>query len=109
MAIATISDAHTFGQAVRAARKERELSQRALADRCGCSQRFISELERGKATAELGKALWVLEELGLTLVVRREHPSGDAQEAVERLAASVSERLARRARAKASLSEFLGE
>lgn len=109
MAIATISDAHTFGQAVRTARKERGLSQRALAARCGCSQRFISELERGKATAELGKALWVLSELGLTLMAQRKRPTEDAQEAVERLAASVSERLARRARTKAPLSEFLGE
>lgn len=109
MAIATISDAQTFGQAVRTARKERGLSQRALAARCGCSQRFVSELERGKATAELGKALRVLSELGLTLMVQREHPSGDAQEAVERLAASVSERLARRTHTKTPLSEFLGE
>lgn len=109
MAIATISDAHTFGQAVRAARKERGLSQRVLADRCGCSQRFISELERGKATAELGKALWVLSELGLTLMVQRKRPSEDAKEAVEQLAAHVSERLTRRSRTKTSLSEFLGE
>lgn len=109
MAIATISDAHTFGQAVRTARKERGLSQRALANRCGCSQRFISELERGKATAELGKALRVLGDLGLTLMVQRTRPSEDAQEAVERLAANVSERLTRRAHTKTSLAEFLGE
>lgn len=109
MAIAAILDAQTFGQAVRAARKEQGLSQRALAERCGCSQRFISELERGKATAELGKALWVLSELGLTLMVQRKRPSEDAQEAVEQLAASVSERLTRRTRTKTSLSEYLGE
>ena len=109
MVIAAISDAREFGQAVRAARKERGLSQRALAEYCGCSQRFISELERGKPTAELGKALWVLGKLGLKLMARPERPSGDAQEAVERLATSVSERLARRTRTKTSLTDYLGE
>ncbi|MBR3235703.1 MAG: helix-turn-helix transcriptional regulator [Atopobiaceae bacterium] len=107
MAIAAISDARGFGQAVRAIRKERGFSQRALAERCGCSQRFISELERGKPTAELGKALLVLGELGLTLVVQRECPSGDAQEAVEQLAANISERLMRKERHKTSLADYL--
>jgi hypothetical protein len=31
--------------------------------------RFLSELERGKETAEIGKVLRVLERLGLELVV----------------------------------------
>lgn len=109
MTIAAIWDAQTFGQVVRATRKERGLSQRALADHCGCSQRFISELERGKPTTELGKALGVLSELGLTLTVQRRHPSEDAQEAIERLAASVSERLERKERTKTTLLDYLEE
>lgn len=103
-----IDDASTFGRVVRSVRKERGLSQRALAGLCGCSQRFVSELERGKSTAELGKALQVLSVLGLSLVVQRESPSMDGRDAVDRLAASVSAKLEKRARIRTSLSDYLG-
>jgi len=54
-----------LGSTIRQVRKELKLNQTDLAKKAGCSQRFISELERGKQTAELGKTLDVLSALGL--------------------------------------------
>ena len=54
-----------LGHYIRQERKARLLNQTELAARVGCSQRFISELERGKSTAELGLTLRVLDALGI--------------------------------------------
>ena len=54
-----------FGAIVRARRKELGYSQHQLADYCGCGTRFISDLENGKDTIQLGKALDVAAMLGL--------------------------------------------
>ena len=59
-------EAGTLGAAVRQARKAHGLTQ---ADLAGTGPRFISELERGKASAELGKVLDVLAVLGLRLLL----------------------------------------
>ena len=55
------------GQAVRTARKAAGLTQRELAEECGCGVRFLSELENGKPTIELGRAIRVLNTLSLDL------------------------------------------
>lgn len=55
------------GAAVRARRKELGLTQRELAEACGCGTRFLSELENGKPSIELGKALRVLGVLSLDI------------------------------------------
>lgn len=52
-----------FGEAVRKFRKLRGLNQQQLAERAGCSIMYVSNLERGKPTAELGKALSILDVL----------------------------------------------
>lgn len=109
MAYAVIDNARSFGQAVRAARKEKGLSQRLLAEQCGCSQRFVSELERGKPTAELEKALALLAHLGLSLTADRRQPASDGRDAVEHLVGSVTERLERQARRTTSLADYLEE
>ena len=49
---------------VRAARKAQGLRQDELAGAAGVGIRFIVDLEAGKPTAQLGKALQVLEALG---------------------------------------------
>ena len=49
-----------IGEIVRHARKEAGMTQKELAKACGCGVRFLSELENGKPTIELGKALRVL-------------------------------------------------
>lgn len=58
-----------IGQLVRQKRKADKLTQAELAAMCSVGTRFVSELENGKETIELAKALRVLETLGLTVHV----------------------------------------
>ncbi|MDE2763216.1 MAG: type II toxin-antitoxin system Y4mF family antitoxin [Gemmatimonadota bacterium] len=53
-----------LGRIIRAARRAQGLRQDQLAGAAGVGVRFLSELERGKTTARLGKALAVLAALG---------------------------------------------
>lgn len=106
---AIVTDAPSFGRAVRSARKERGLSQRALAERCHCSQRFVSELERGKPTAELGKAFCVLVELGLTVSIQSADAAADGRAAVNQLVKAASHQIGRDVRRSTSLRDYLGE
>lgn len=59
-----------IGMAITDARKARGYSQQEFADLAGVGRRFISELESGKPTAEIGKVLLVLTALGLDLELR---------------------------------------
>ena len=59
-AIVDLNGANQFGEAIRFFRKQRGITQKQLADAAGCSIMFVSNLERGKETAELGKALKIL-------------------------------------------------
>lgn len=60
-----ITDAKTFGQALRDRRRALGYTQAFLADFSGLSVSFISDLENGKETAELGKAIFLANLLGL--------------------------------------------
>lgn len=62
-----ITDTSDLGKILRAKRKAQGLTQMDVAGHCGLSQRFISEVERGKATAEIGKVLFLLNALGIDL------------------------------------------
>lgn len=64
-----IKDAAAFGRAVREKRKQLGYTQGYLAEFTGLSVSFISDLERGKATAELGKAIELVQLLGMDLVL----------------------------------------
>lgn len=66
-----IADAADFGAAVRKRRKELGYTQADLACYCGCSAVYLSNLENGKETAEIGKALFVMGRLGLDLVAMK--------------------------------------
>lgn len=55
---------HQLGTIVRSTRRALALSQAQLAGAAGVGIRFLIELERGKPTAHLGKALAVLDALG---------------------------------------------
>ena len=104
-----VESASDFGQAVRTARKEAGLSQMQLAKRCGCSQRFVSEIERGKETAELGRALKLLEVLNVplsagTLMVDLDGRA-EVQYAVVRIASEIDEK----PRKRRPLSDYLDE
>lgn len=60
-----------LGGAIRAERKKQGLTQTDLAEVCGVSLSFVSNLENGKTTTELGKTLKVIQTLGLNLMLRR--------------------------------------
>lgn len=65
-----ITDAAAFGKAVRERRKQLGYTQGYLAEFTGLSISFISDLERGKATAELGKSIELIQLLGMDLIVK---------------------------------------
>ena len=62
-----IQTSKAFGSAIRRARTDQGLSQVELAARAGVGRPWLSELETGKRTAELGRALSVLSALGLAV------------------------------------------
>ena len=89
---ANISLPEDLGRAVRAARKDQGLTQTELAHRSGCSQRFVSEFERGKPGAELGKVLQLINALGLAVRLSSartvEQNRREVSEAIARIEAS---------------------
>lgn len=70
-----------LGAALRAQRKAQGLTLEQLSGLSGLGMRFLSELERGKVTAELGKTLEVARLLGLDcfLVPRSESFSAEGR------------------------------
>ena len=62
-----ITSVESLGSAIRAARKRLGLTQLELAEACNVGITFVTQLERGKATAELGRALRVAQAVGLDL------------------------------------------
>ncbi len=66
-----IYDTADFGAAIRKRRKELGYTQAELASYCGCSAVYLSNLENGKESAEIGKAMFVLGRLGLDLFVKK--------------------------------------
>ncbi len=66
-----ITDAVSLGQAIRRRRKELHYTQEQLAEYTGFSASFISDLERGKETAQLGKAIFLANLLGLDILVNK--------------------------------------
>jgi HTH-type transcriptional regulator / antitoxin HipB len=57
------------GRTIRDARKSLGVTQKKLALSSGTGLRFIIDLERGKKTCELGKALTVLHTLGIKMIL----------------------------------------
>ncbi len=68
--ISKILDTQSLGNIVRQQRKQQAATQVAFASLCGVGVRFISDLENGKPTIEIGKVLHVLNNLGLELAVQ---------------------------------------
>ncbi|MDD2366199.1 MAG: helix-turn-helix domain-containing protein [Desulfuromonadaceae bacterium] len=62
-------DAKTVGSIIRAERKSKGLTIAELAEHCNVGARFISELENGKESIEIGKALKVIKRLNLLVTV----------------------------------------
>ena len=65
-----IVNAESFGKAIRARRKELHYTQGFLAEFSGLSVSFISDLENGKKTIELEKAINLANLLGLDLILK---------------------------------------
>lgn len=60
-----------LGSIIKAERKRQGFTLAEFAGLCGVGITFLSQLENGKETAELGKALAVLTTLGLDVFVER--------------------------------------
>lgn len=74
-----ISSIQDIGRLVRAQRKSQSATQAEFASLCGVGVRFISELENGKPTMELGKVLHVLQCLGLDMSIQPREWQKNAQ------------------------------
>ena len=64
-----ITSTMEFGRTLRNKRKKLGYTQAQLSEYTGFSTSFISDLENGKETVELGKALFLLQLLGLDLAI----------------------------------------
>lgn len=64
-----LSDTKQLGRIIRETRKNQKLTQKQLAATCGVGIRFISELEKGKESCHIGKALEVVNMLGLDVLI----------------------------------------
>lgn len=64
-----VLSAPDIGAAIRKKRKGDGLTLTDAAALCGVGYRFMSDLENGKATAQLGKVLQVLKALGLDVFI----------------------------------------
>ncbi|MCW6005229.1 helix-turn-helix domain-containing protein [Micromonospora sp. CPCC 205371] len=62
-----IASARDLGLVIRQARQDRGQTQAELATAAGVSRRWLSDLEAGKATAEIGLILRTLDALGVGL------------------------------------------
>ena len=65
-----------LGRLVRTHRKDKGLTLETVSGLGNLSTRFLSEFERGKETAEIGKVFKALRTLGLDIVVRQRSGSG---------------------------------
>ena len=65
-----IKSVSELGALIRAFRKSQQLTLEKVAGITNISMRFLSELERGKETAELGKALSLLNKIGLEVIIQ---------------------------------------
>ncbi|AXS39131.1 helix-turn-helix domain-containing protein [Breoghania sp. L-A4] len=80
MTDAFIKTAADLGRLIREARQTRGWTQADLAARCGTGERFIVELENGKPTAQLGKALVAAREVGLKLASHASTPTAASRD-----------------------------
>lgn len=71
MHIEKISTVRDLGFRIREFRKEQGLTIEEASALCGVGIRFLSELENGKETIQLGKVLKVIHLLGLDLKLDR--------------------------------------
>jgi len=66
-----LTDAKTFGNAIRMYRKKQKATQIQLAAIANTGARFICDLENGKPTVQLDKALHVAKILGMKIGIEQ--------------------------------------
>lgn len=106
-AVIRLSD--DLSKAVREERAAQGLSQAELAARSGCSQRFVSEFERGKQTAEVGKVLLLLQALGLGIRVTSARTAEESRELVESGIERIHDEMVSAPRTPRRLGDYLEE
>ena len=62
-----VNDAKMFGSAIKEKRKKLGYTQKYICEVSGISASYISDLENGKATIELGKAIYLANLLGIDI------------------------------------------
>jgi y4mF family transcriptional regulator len=62
-----VLDSKSFGLLIRTERKAQKLTQEQLAGLTGVGVRFVRELEAGKESCQIGRALQVAASLGLVV------------------------------------------
>ncbi len=62
-----ITNVEQFGEVVKNQRKKLGYTQKYICEVSGISTSYISDLENGKATIELGKAIYLANLLGIDL------------------------------------------
>ena len=65
-----IKSTRDLGSLIRRFRKQRHLTLEKVSGLTNTSTRFLSELERGKETAEIGKVISTLNKLGLEIIIQ---------------------------------------
>ena len=64
-----VNDVEAFGSILRARRKELGYTQAFVSDFTGFSTSFLSDVENGKASCEIGKCIYLANLLGLDVQV----------------------------------------
>jgi len=62
-----IRSSRELGQVIAAARRQRGMTQRQIADAMGVTQAWVSNVEQGKQRAWVGQVLRLMAHLGITL------------------------------------------
>ena len=66
-----VTDSRALGQMIRNRRKELHYTQAYISDFTGLSVTFISDVERGKPTAEIEKIIRLINVLGLDFFIEK--------------------------------------
>jgi transcriptional regulator with XRE-family HTH domain len=77
LAFGRIQSVTELGELMRQYRKQQHINLETVSGLSNVSMRFLSELERGKETAEIGKVLTTLNTLGLDIIIL---PRGEYQD-----------------------------
>ena len=63
-----------IGMTIQETRKTAGLSQKEAAALCNVGTRFLSDLENGKPSIQLGKTMQVLRAFGLLMILKKKSP-----------------------------------